>query len=333
MMGRKRKHRHDLPQRMYFNHGAYYYVTKKGEWIYLAKKHSAALARYGEIMESPGGKGVLSDIINRYLREVASKKAPRTYKGYLQGSKKLLAVFGQMSPDEVTPQDIYAFIDQRGAPIAANREVSLLSIAYKYAIRWGLASDNPCRLVSKNPEKPRDREVTDDEFSDVHSIASASIQCAMDFADMCGLRLGDVLSLNERDNVTEEGIHVITGKTKKKMLFVWTDELSDLYARCKKLRPEGTVVNFNYHLVCTRSGQRFTLDGFETVWKRTMDKAIEKELITARFTFHDLRARAAGRSSNATELLGHDDPKTTNRIYKRITRKVTPNKPNILGKE
>lgn len=336
MMGRRRITRQDLPQRVYFNHGAYYFVTIKGEWIYLHRQFPKAMSRYAEIVGSPSGKGAMADLINRYLREVSAKKSPRTYKNNLHESKKLLAVFGDMSPAEITPQDIYAYMDKRGKPIAANREVSLLSTVFKYAVRWGLAADNPCRLVSKNPEAPRDREVQDWEYSAVHAIASPAMQCAMDIIDLTALRIGDVLSLNEREHITDDGIYIVTGKRKKKMLFVWTDDLRAIYERCRAYRKEIQktldVVTISPHLICNRMGQRYTVSGFESNWQQLMRTAIEKKVIKERFTCHDLRARAA-RNENATELLGHDDPRTTNRIYRRVTRKVTPNKPRIFGSE
>ena len=43
-----------------------------------------------------------------------------------------------------------------------------------------------------------------------------------------------------------------------------------------------------------------------------------------RFHFHDLRAVAASRSETPQELLGHDDPRTTNRVYRRGPRTVKP---------
>lgn len=326
MMGRKRIHREDLPARVYFNHGAYYFVTKKGEWIKLSRQYPAAMKRYAEIIEAPGGKGVMGDLIRRFLNEISPQYASQTHKNNLQNSKRLTSVFGPMSPDDITPQDIYKFMDILGAPVSANRHVSLLSDVFKYAIRWGMARDNPCRLVSRNPEKPRDREVTDEEFSAVRPFMAPSIQCAMDIGETTALRLGNVLNLNERDNIREEGIYaeIIKRKkteTKKRLLFLWTDDLRSIYENCRKLR--GNVLSI--YLICNKMGQRYTMHGFESLWRAGMKRALKAKSIKEPFTYRDLRARAAGKSAHATELLAHDDPRTTNRIYRRITRKVTPN--------
>lgn len=326
MMGRKRIHREDLPARVYFNHGAYYFVTKKGEWIKLSRQYPAAMKRYAEIIEAPGGKGVMGDLIRRFLSEISPQYASETHKNNLQNSKRLISVFGPMSPDDITPQDIYQFMDILGKPVSANRHVSLLSSIFKYSIRWGMAHDNPCRLVVKNPEKPSDREVTDEEFWAVRPLMSPSIQCAMDIAETTALRLTNVLDLNERDNIKDEGIYVEISKrkktqTKKKVLFTWTDDLKTIYENCRKLR--GNLLSI--YLICNKMGQKYTVHGFESLWRAGMKKALKMGVIKKWFTYRDLRARAAGRSEHATELLAHDDPQTTNRIYRRITRKVKPN--------
>jgi integrase len=65
------------------------------------------------------------------------------------------------------------------------------------------------------------------------------------------------------------------------------------------------------------------------MWQRLMRRALEKGL-RERFTFHDLRAKAASAAENATDLLAHDDPRTTNRIYRRAVRRVTPVRRKIV---
>lgn len=67
------------------------------------------------------------------------------------------------------------------------------------------------------------------------------------------------------------------------------------------------------------------------MWQRLMRKAVDTNIIKERFAFNDLHAKAASDADNPTELLGHDDSKTTNRVYHREPRKVTPLKPKILG--
>jgi integrase len=62
-----------------------------------------------------------------------------------------------------------------------------------------------------------------------------------------------------------------------------------------------------------------------------MRKTLDEGVMAERFTFHDLRAKAGSEAENPTELLGHDDPRTTNRIYRRRPRVVTPVRRKIFA--
>ncbi len=325
-MGRKRRDRKDLPERVYFKHGAYYFVDKGGKWHSLGKDYSKALAKYADLNNSGTGFS-MGAIMDRYLREIVPTKSPRTQKNYEQEMKRLKAGFGLMLPGDITPPDIYAYMDER-PPIAGNREKALLSTVFSYAVRWGLASDNPCRLVKRNPESPRDRYVEDWEYQFVYKMASPMIQIAMDVARMTGLRQGDIVRLKLTD-VKDMGLHVHTGKTKKRMIYELTPELEAVIARSRSIPIEG-VQPLHPYLIRNEQGRGYTPNGFRTVWQKLMNRAQavkgpdEKPILTERFTFHDLRGKAASESENASELLGHDDPKTTNRVYRRAPRRVTP---------
>lgn len=320
MMGRKRKHRKDLPERMYFNHGSYYYGNKNGTWDNLGRDLNKALKKYADIVTSPV-PGRMSEIMDLYMKEWAPfNKRPRTIKNNEKELIPLKTAFGHMEPEEITPTFIYQYMDQR-PKVAANREVALLSSVFKFAIRKGAASTNPCKFVSRNTERPRDRQPTNKEYETVYNFASPAIQCAMELARQTGLREGDILSLNERENVREDGLFAPTSKTGKKLLFTWTDELRSLVDRCRAIRPESK--NLRLYLVCNRQGQRYTEDGFRTEWSKAVKKAVQAGMEP--FQFRDIRSLAADLSESPTELLGHDDPKVTNRVYRRAPRKVKPN--------
>lgn len=317
-MGRRRKHRRDLPERVYFRHGSYFFVRKDGTWLNLGKNYVRAISRYAAINDV-GTLNTMGVVMDSFIAQEIPKKAERTQREYLQQMKRLRTVFGHMRPDEIEPKDVYGYMDRRPA-IAANREKSLLSALFSFAIRKGLCSDNPCRLVKRNTETPRDRYVHDTEFSAIYKRAPAAVQCAMEIARLTGLRLGDILALRLQD-VKGDGLYVQTSKTGKMLIFELTLELSAVIAKAKTLGPKKVR---GLSLIVNRSGARYTLDGFSTAWQKVMTKAIEEKVIEERFTFHDLRAKAGSESENAQDLLGHDDPRTTNRVYRRLPRRVKP---------
>ena len=211
-MGRRRKHRLDLPQRVYFHHGSYFFVPCEGPKVNLGKDFAQAMARWAEIVGRPERMMTLGDIMDRYMREVAPHKAPSTYRKNIREISNLRMVLGHMRPEDVTPPDIYAYMDARKAPVRANREKALLSHVFRYAIRWGVAKDNPCRRVSRNPEKPRNRYVSDDELELLLSVCPPFLQVYVGLKRLTGLRCGDMLSIKLSD-LTDEGLVVTQGKT------------------------------------------------------------------------------------------------------------------------
>lgn len=57
-----------------------------------------------------------------------------------------------------------------------------------------------------------------------------------------------------------------------------------------------------------------------------MRRTGEPAALTERFTFHDLRAKSASddQLEIAAERLAHDDPRTTQKVYRRKPRRARP---------
>ena len=185
-MSKPRKTHHDLPSRVYQKHGAYYFVDRNNKWHRLGKGYADAMLTYSGLLKSDTATDTMASLFDRYQREVVPKKAHKTQQDNVRGLGLLRHAFGRMTPKEIEPQHIYAYMDAREAPVAANREKALLSHVFSYAVRWGRASDNPCRLVKRNPESARSRYVQDWEFTAVYDLASPPVQVVMDIALMTG---------------------------------------------------------------------------------------------------------------------------------------------------
>ncbi|MHB1513916.1 MAG: tyrosine-type recombinase/integrase, partial [Acidiferrobacter sp.] len=128
--------------------------------------------------------------------------------------------------------------------------------------------------------------------------------------DLIGLRWADW---------KEDGLHVKTRKTGRYLLFARSQALVETLDQAKKL---SSAIFGNMPILPCQGGGPFTPSGFKSNWQRLMRKAAAQG--TERFHFHDLRAVAASRHATPQELLGHDDPRTTNRIYRRGPRLVEP---------
>lgn len=227
---------------------------------------------------------------------------------------------------EIKPLHIYKFLDIRGkiAPIRANREKALLSHVFTLAIRWGIVEDNPCKHVQRIPEQRRDRYVTDEEFLAVKNLATDSMRNIMDFAYVTGLRQLDILKLKKAD-ISDDGIYILVNKTKTKLLIEWSEQLRKIVNEAKQ---QSQQIHSEY-LFANSFGKQYTSSGFRTMWGRLMSKALQQNVITERFHFHDLRRKTATDLDKkhgleqARKLLGHTDQKMTS-VYISGTRRVKP---------
>jgi integrase len=315
-----------LPPRVYFKHGAFHYVTLPDrKWIRLGKSESEMYAALAKIKAIDAGAGTMLEYFDRYEKEVIPTKAPRTQLDNLSEIKNLKQAFGKMLPENIKPKHIYAYMDARGASAKtrANREKSLLSNVFSFMIRWGIVEINPCREVKNFKETPRDRYVEDWEYQAVFSLASSVMQAAMELTAIGGMRQGDILKLKYED-LTETGVPIKQGKTKKRQIFEWTPALREAIklARSQKRRADSII-----YIIANERGQKYTSTGFGSNWQKLMNKALKLGVIKERFTFHDLRAKAGSDSDSDEEaktLLGHSDAATTKRVYRRKPEKVRP---------
>lgn len=332
MPPKREKHTH-LPPNVYLKCGTYYFVKKEGKkrlWIKLGKNLSEAFLSYAKIIESPMNIITMNDLFDRYIQEIILPKEKNVVYTISQ-INRIRQTFGHCYPEEIIPQDIYRYMDERQLEIksngrfkgdvAANREKSILSHIFTLAIRWGVVNDNPCKLVQSNPEKPRDRYITDEELLSVMQLCSPIIALAMDFAYITGQRRGDIIDL-KHSQLIDDGVLIQQGKTGKKLIIEWSDDLRKCIDDVKKIRHIKSEYVF-----CTEQGTKYTGSGFGTLWKRGIEKALKSGAIKESFTFHDIRAKSASDTAckkEASGRLGHSDTRITERVYLRKPTKVSP---------
>lgn len=325
-MARRRTKNKHLPPYVYIKHNAFYFVDRNNQWIRLGNTLAEAMSKWSLLVDASDDIFTMGQLFDRYMLEVAPKKAAATYKTNQMEMQSLRVAFSHMRPREVNAVAIYKFLDARGksASVRANREKALLSHVFSMAIRWGVVEYNPCRDVKRIPEVKRDRYITHEEFNAVKAIAPQEIKLIMSFAYLTALRQFDILKIKLTD-LTDEGIFVHISKTKNKILIQWSDSLRQLVEKAKAL----SRAPDNVYLFTNTKGRPYTSSGLQTIWQRLMRTAIEDNILTDRFRFHDIRRKAAtdiesqfGRET-ARKLLGHIDQKTT-AIYISGVKKVKP---------
>jgi integrase len=326
-MGRRRKHDKHLPANMMHRHGAYYFA-KSGKWTRLAKDYGPALVKYAALVGAPAQVKTVHDAVWHYIEASKNRLEASTLAGYRASAANVCAVFGSMELVDVQAHDVYRYLTEKGT-VQANRDRALLSAAYSEARRIGSfpkASDDPTKgLEYRNPEKPRDRYVTDAELDAIIAVASPKLGCIARFIELTGMRQGDALRVRLAD-LDDEGFTYWNSKGKKQQGLQWSPELTATVEDAKRLwrrfgrewlfesRPRGKHAK--------RGIGPYTPSGLRALWRVARTKAGLKDV-----RLHDLRAKAGsdmGSDSEAQALLGHSDGKVTRRHYRR---KVARNKP------
>jgi integrase len=264
----------------------------------------------------------VNHILDRFEADyLPTELSERTQKDYRRHVAHLRVWFGHRMADDLKARDFREFMDVRKGRIQRNKQLAVLSCAFSQAVgRWWMMERNPCRDVIRHTSKPRDREVTDAEYEGFRATVPLRMKLAMELSVATGQRQGDILALKWAQVDRAAGkISFRQTKTGKRLGVRITPAVSALLERCENLQPSGEYV------IRRRDGNRYTSDGFRAIWQRYQRrwKAAGKE----RFTYHDLRARAAGKCKTVEEamlLLGHQNISMTRRVYDRCERVVNP---------
>lgn len=319
-MARPRKHDLSLPTGMTCERGTFFFRGVDRKRINLGQDIVAAVDAYKALRGPVGRVRTLHDVIERYRLEILPLKRSRTTReDQARSLSKLDQVFGHFLPDNITAPMCYEYMDRRvtkegkKAPTAARHEISLLGHVLGKSIRWGAGVANAVRTLDRMPKVTRTRYVTDEEVAALKKLANPRMRIAIDLACNIGQRRGDLLKLKHED-CTHDGIVIRQGKTGAGVIIRWTPALRKIIRSAKALSPDIP----REFVLRTADGGPYSSGGFSAIWQRLMQRFVDAG--GARFTFHDLRAKAGsdkGTVEEAQALLGHTSAETTKRVYKR----------------
>jgi integrase len=177
--------------------GQYRYAKTKKE----AKKKLLELIKAGEV-NKPDSKTTVAAFMDRWKTFAEQNLKPATVKRYREaieihikpalGDKKLHKL------DAITVQDMYASMQRNGlSPATVNLVHSVLSSAFKRAVKWGVLNHN----IIENVEAPKivREEVEVFTPSEVHALLSAASQDRLEalwvLALSTGMRGGEIRGL------------------------------------------------------------------------------------------------------------------------------------------
>lgn len=263
----------------------------------------------------------VNDILDRFVRDYVPSLGERTQIDYGRHVRDLRKWFGPRIANSLKAIDFGVFMDVQKGKIQRNKQLAVLSCAFAEAVgRWYMMERNPCRDVKRHPSKARDREVTSKEFAEFMATVPKRMKIAMQLSVLTGQRQGDILSMKWTQVDRAAGkISFKQAKTGKRLGVRITPAVGAILDACIEMAPPGE------HVVRRRDGHRYTSDGFRAIWQRYQRRW--KKAGNERFTYHDLRARAAAQCKTVEEamlLLGHQNISMTRRVYDRAERVVDP---------
>lgn len=321
-----------LPPRVYKHRENWTYCPKDGGRIKLCAITATkleVLKRYEQVKDDKEKGVFFKHIIDDFFKSDAflelSQKTRKDYEGY---RKTIASVFGKMRPNAIAAHHVRLFMDKlaktrgkNGKPAnsTANRHKACLQKICSWAYQYGKLKQNPCVGVSKLHEKARDKYISDQEYDAVLKFAHPACQAAMEISYLCMARIGDVISLTEKD-ILEEGIFIEQGKTGKKQIKSWSPRLRAAVNKARGLPlNKGMCTIFLFHKT----------DGSPYA-KRTIQMQFEKarkESGLSGFTFHDLKAKGISDFDGTLADKKHAAGHTTEQQTRSYDRKVSVVKP------
>lgn len=266
-------------------------------------------------------------VADRYMAEVASEKAPRTFADNRKEVAKLLAFFDDPPAplEAIQPVNVRQYMTWRSAKVRANREKALLSAIWNYARDKGYtALPNPCAGIRGNRETGRDVYIEEADYTAIWDKADVVLRDAMDLAYLTGQRPADVLRMAVTD-VREGQLQVHQGKTRTRLRIEVVGELAAVIERIMVRKAAHKV--YSTRLIVNEYGRPIGTNALA----RRFQKAREAAGVVG-VQFRDLRAKAAtdkadsaGDVRQAQQQLGHTSVvMTEDYIRNRKGAKVTP---------
>ena len=268
--------------------------------------------------------GRLGQAITRWRDEcIPEYENKHTRSEYTRQLANIEAAMGQMAWHEVTLPVLCQYLDARTAKTQGNRELSVLSIVWNKARRWGMTGlPWPAAGVKdwKNAEHARAFEVTDALFSAVYEQADQLLRDCMDIASATGMRITDARTVRMP---VDGKLRFKARKTGKWAYFDVSQSpvLTALIAR------RGTLDCVT--LLSTKTGRTASYPMLRSRFVEARDAAAiaHPELASElrAMILRDMRRRAADLAEDmesASALLQHSSMKLTERHYRSKAAKL-----------
>ena len=301
--GRPRKNpAQGLPKGVQLRSGTFYYTHRTGKWQNLGKDSGEAFKVAAEFNgQAKVVTGTMSAWFKKWKEELEAKVAakilkPRTQDDYIKNIEMLEPFFGQMHPTLIEAAHVKEYLDigrDENRPVRANREKAALSSCMSWMIERSLGGlkKNICLDVKRNPETPRTRYVSDQEYLKVYRFCSPVLRCWSELVYRTLQRPSDILSWTRSEHLVtgDDGklyLRFKQGKTGTPVSIAASEKLLGIFEALRVER-ERQKVKSDF-LICTEQGLQYTLSGFTSIWSRATDAALVSD-----FGIYDMKSKGA----------------------------------------
>ena len=258
-----------------------------------------------------------SEMMERYLKEWATRKAPASHRRDQQHLAHLLPDFGDKTLATVTPKLLAAYkvkrLGEGAAPATLNKELGFVRHAFNVAIReWEWCRDNPMHRIKLEPVHNQiDRWLTAEEELRLLEAAPVWLREIIIFALNTGMRQGEILSLQWQDVDFSRGtLVVMKSKNRERRTLPLNSRVFELLAN-----KQSSGLPTSQCVFTTSCGTQLNARNLIRAFYAAREKASIE-----RFRFHDLRHTFATRLVQAgvdvykvQRLMGHKSPAMTQR--------------------
>ena len=301
-MGRHKRRHRDLPVRMRYAHGSYFYADARGgrkPWVRIGGTRVEALVRYAQLEAATADRRDFAALVRKYLAEGLPKLATSTQAVRRTLLKKPSAVFGPVMSDDITQQDAYRYMDERGKK--GRSEMAAVSAALTFGVRVGWVKANPLYGLKYGKTVRRQRYITDAELAAILAKCEPELAQAVRFIHYTALRTVDARRVRWSD-WRADGLHVKASKTGAALVFDRTPDLEALMAELRQRRIGSVFV------IAERNGSQWSYKRLYAEWQKVAPEGAN---------LHDLRrkritdlTRERGREF-AQAVAAHSDPRQT----------------------
>ena len=126
----------------------------------LSAEAMLAVARGGDPAvekKAERGAGTFADLASKYVEQYAKKHNKAWRQGDALVRRFALPRWGKLQVASITRGDVKQMMAKITAPVVANQTKAAVSAVFTWAIKEGLATANPCKLIESNPTRSRER--------------------------------------------------------------------------------------------------------------------------------------------------------------------------------